>query len=228
MGVRHGPVRRGDDRADGGALRARRGGGRRGAGSAPGRSRAADGGERHRILTEWNDTAAAYPAAAGIHHLFEEQAARTPDAPALAWETGQLTYGELNARANQVAHCLVKRGARSESRVGVCLERGVDLVVSLLGILMVGGAYVPLEPRNPPARRASMIADSAVEIVVSNRTWAERIAGAAPLFCIDEERTSIALESSSPVLRTGDARPAGVRDLYVGLDRSTEGGDEHP
>ena len=143
--------------------------------------------ERHRAVVEWNDTRVAYPAGVGMHGLFEEQAARTPDALALVWESGRLTYGELNARANRVAHYLITRGVRADSRVGICLERGAEMVVGLLGILKAGGAYVPLEPRNPPERLAAMTEDAGVTVVVSGRAFAHLLPEGARVCALDAE-----------------------------------------
>jgi amino acid adenylation domain-containing protein len=127
--------------------------------------------ERHQLLVEWNKSHADYPNRC-IHELFEAQAARTPDAVALVFEDKQLTYRELNRRANQLAHYLRKRGVGPESLVGVCLERSLELVVGLLGILKAGGAYVPLDPGYPPERLAFMLEDAQVPwLLTEQRLW---------------------------------------------------------
>ncbi|HEX2077791.1 MAG TPA: condensation domain-containing protein, partial [Longimicrobium sp.] len=95
-----------------------------------------------------------------IHHAFQAQAERTPDAVALVWEHESLTYGELNQRANRLAHHLRALGVGAETRVGICLERGMEMVVSLLAVLKAGGAYVPLDPAYPAERLAWMLADA--------------------------------------------------------------------
>ncbi len=105
--------------------------------------------ERHQLLVQWNDTAVDYPRDQCIHQLFEEQVARTPDAVAVVFEDRQLTYAELNARANQLAHYLRTLGVGPDVLVGLCLERSLELVVGLLGILKAGGAYLPLDPSYP-------------------------------------------------------------------------------
>jgi hypothetical protein len=110
--------------------------------------------ERHQLLVEWNDTAADYPKDRCIHQLFEEQAAGTPDAVAVVFEDQQLTYAELNARANQLARHLVGMGVGPEVLVGICMERSLDLIIGLLAILKAGGAYVPLDPSYPKKRLA--------------------------------------------------------------------------
>jgi amino acid adenylation domain-containing protein len=108
--------------------------------------------ERHQLLVEWNATQQDYPRDRCIHELFETQVARTPEAIAVVFEDQRLTYGELNRRANQLAHHLRALGVGPETLVGVCLERSPELVVGLLGVLKAGGAYVPLEPSFPKAR----------------------------------------------------------------------------
>ncbi len=116
--------------------------------------------ERRQQLVEWNATAVPYPADRCFHHLFEAQAARTPDAIAVECGPRHVTYRELNARANQLAHHLCELGVGPETRVGVCLERSIDMVASLLGIMKAGGAYVPLDPDLPTQRIAFMLQDS--------------------------------------------------------------------
>ena len=125
------------------------------------------GGERRQILEEWNDTKRDYPAAETYPELFEAQAERTPDAVAIVFEERQLTYRELNARANQLAHYLRKRGVGPEVLVGVYLERSIEMVVALLGILKAGGAYVPLDPTYPSERVSFMMKDARLSIIVS-------------------------------------------------------------
>ena len=123
--------------------------------------------ERHRLLVEWNDTRTEYPRDRCIHELFEAQAERTPEAVAVVYEDRQLTYRELNRRANQLAHCLRIVGVGPEVLVGICVERSLEMVVGLLGILKAGGAYVPLDPAYPPERLAFMLDDSEVGIILS-------------------------------------------------------------
>ena len=118
--------------------------------------------ERHQILVEWNDTAADYPKDKCIHQLFEEQVEQRPDAIAVEFEDEQITYRELNRRANQLAHHLISLGAGAEAPVAICVERSLELVVGLLGILKAGGAYVPLDPAYPRDRLTFMLQDSQV------------------------------------------------------------------
>jgi amino acid adenylation domain-containing protein len=123
--------------------------------------------ERHQLLVAWNATDTAYPRDRRIHELFEAQVARTPDAVALAWADRALTYGELNRRANQLAHYLRHLGVGPETLVGLCLERSPELVIGLLGILKAGGAYVPLDPSYPKDRLAFMLADSRAAVLLT-------------------------------------------------------------
>ncbi|MGN7964290.1 condensation domain-containing protein, partial [Brucella sp. 22210] len=131
--------------------------------------------ERHRLLVEWNATAAVYPADKCVHELFEAQAAERPDAVALVYEEATLSYGALNARANRLAHHLISLGVGPDCLVGLCVERGFDMVVGLLAILKAGGAYVPLDPSYPAERLAYMLGDAAPVAVLTHR----RVDGAA-------------------------------------------------
>jgi arthrofactin-type cyclic lipopeptide synthetase A len=127
--------------------------------------------ERQHLLIDLNATAETYAHDQTLHALIEAQVRRTPDAVALVAGEQQLSYGELNARANQLAHHLREQGVQPDSRVGICVERGLELLVGLLGILKAGGAYVPLDPSYPPERLAYMVQDSApVAVLVHGPT----------------------------------------------------------
>ncbi|AEI67135.1 non-ribosomal peptide synthetase [Corallococcus macrosporus] len=132
--------------------------------------------ERRRVLVEWNATATAYPRGATVHALFESQATRTPDAVAVRYGETSLTYAELDARANRVAHRLRGMGVQRGAHVGLCAERSVDLVVGLLGVLKAGGAYVPLDPTYPRERLAWMLADARAQVLLTQ----ERLRAALP------------------------------------------------
>jgi amino acid adenylation domain-containing protein/non-ribosomal peptide synthase protein (TIGR01720 family) len=123
--------------------------------------------ERRTLLVEWNDTRAFVPEGACVHELFEEQVRRTPDAVAVADETSELTYAELNRRANQLAHALTDQGVGPEVLVGVCLDRSALLIVALLGVLKAGGAYVPLNTSYPEERLGFMLADAGVRLLLT-------------------------------------------------------------
>jgi NRPS condensation-like uncharacterized protein len=118
-----------------------------------------DDAERHRVLVQWNDTAADYPHGSTLHQLFEAQATRTPDAPAVVFEGASLTYAELNTHANRLARHLRGLGVGSDTRVAICVERGLPMVVGLLASLKAGGAYVPLDPDYPAERLDYMLHD---------------------------------------------------------------------
>jgi non-ribosomal peptide synthetase component F len=116
--------------------------------------------ERKQIIEEWNAAEADYPKEKLIHELFEEQVERSPDAVALVYEEQSLTYGELNAKANRLAHHLHMLGVGPDARVAICLERGIEMVVAMMATLKAGGAYVPLDPDYPSERLAYMLEDS--------------------------------------------------------------------
>ncbi len=122
--------------------------------------------EREQVLQQWNATASAYPREATIPGLFAEQVLRTPDAFAVVSGIEELTYAELNRRAERLAGWLVAAGAQPDEAVGLCAERSVDLIAALLGILKAGGAYVPLDPSYPQERLGGMLTDAGARIVV--------------------------------------------------------------
>jgi amino acid adenylation domain-containing protein len=124
--------------------------------------------ERRRLVIDLNRTHSEFSNARCIHELFEDQAARTPEAIALVCDERKLTYAELNARANQLAHLLRRRGLAPNARVGLCLGRSAEAIAAMLGILKAGGAYVPLNPEHPPARLALQLAESNASIVIAN------------------------------------------------------------
>ena len=123
--------------------------------------------ERGRVLHEWNATARDYPLELCAHQLFERQAALHPSTVALLFNDRRVTYGELNHRANQLAHHLRRVGVGPDVRVGLCLERSVEMVVGLLAVLKAGGAYVPLDPAYPGDRLAFMLEDAAASILLT-------------------------------------------------------------
>jgi amino acid adenylation domain-containing protein len=152
--------------------------------------------QRRRQLREWNDTRVEYPAGRCVHHLFEAQAQRTPDAIALIFEEQQLTYGELNERATLLAQHLRGLGVRPEVLVGLMLDRSVEMLVGLLGILKAGGAYVPLDPAYPPRRLALMLEDARMPVIVTQTTFAETLpARPSKLVCLDTYWETPARES---------------------------------
>ncbi|HEU0052543.1 MAG TPA: amino acid adenylation domain-containing protein, partial [Longimicrobium sp.] len=122
--------------------------------------------ERAKVLEEWTRTAE-YPADRCLHELFEARASGTPEAVAVVYGDGSLTYRELNERANRLAHHLRRRGVGPEARVGICLERSLEMVVGILAVLKAGGAYVPLDPAYPAERLAFALSDAGVPVVLA-------------------------------------------------------------
>ncbi|MEZ4729299.1 MAG: amino acid adenylation domain-containing protein [Caldilineaceae bacterium] len=173
--------------------------------------------ERHQLLMDWNNTTTDYPKNKCLHHLFEEQVARTPDAVAVVmageevtrWQGDKvnspnavtpspphpvtLSYSELNARANQLAHHLQSLGVGPEVLVGICVERSIEMVIGLLGILKAGGAYVPLDPTYPPERLAYMLTNAQAPLLLTQASLLARLpAQQARAFCLDSEWETIA------------------------------------
>jgi amino acid adenylation domain-containing protein len=150
------------------------------------------------LLAEWNNTRANYPRDKCIHQLFEEQAARTPSAVAFISGDGQMTYRELNRRANQLARYLLRHGAHTETLVGVCMNRSFEMVVGLLGVLKAGGAFVPLDPSYPRERLAYMVEDSGLSMALTESRFADVLPPAGTEFrrvCLDAEWEAVAEES---------------------------------
>uniref|UniRef100_UPI0006D8AD5A non-ribosomal peptide synthetase n=1 Tax=Pseudomonas mediterranea TaxID=183795 RepID=UPI0006D8AD5A len=135
--------------------------------------------ERRQVLQDFNNTAAHFPLEQTVHGLFEEQVQRTPEALAVLHGGQRLSYGELNERANRLAHYLRGQGVRPDSRVAICVERGLDMVVGLLAILKAGGGYVPLDPAYPADRIAYMLEDSAPAVVLAQAATLGLLAGAS-------------------------------------------------
>src|SRR3990172_6881802 len=157
--------------------------------------------ERQQLLVEWNDTKRDYPQDKCIHELFEAQVERTPEAIAVVFEDQQLTYSELNARANQLAHYLRALGVGPEVLVGICMERSLEMVVGLLGILKAGGAYVPLDLTYPKERLAFMLEDTHVPVLLTQ----ERLVLGLPqhgatVVCLDADWEVIAQESEESLV----------------------------
>ncbi|MFM6057253.1 MAG: non-ribosomal peptide synthetase, partial [Microcystis aeruginosa] len=144
--------------------------------------------ETHQLLIEWNNTQVEYPEYKCIHQLFEEQVKRTPDAVAVVCSQQQLTYNELNCRANQLAHYLQKLGVKPDELVGICLERSLDMIVGLLGILKAGGAYVPIDPDYPQERISFMLQDTQVKIILTCESLQTSLPNhQAIVICLDKD-----------------------------------------
>jgi amino acid adenylation domain-containing protein len=152
--------------------------------------------EKHQLLVEWNDTKSDYRKNKCIQEVFEAQVEKTPDSIALVFESRQLSYRQLNDRANQLANHLKKLGIGAESHVGICMERSFDLIVGLLGILKAGAAYVPLEPTYPEDRLAFMLEDAQPKVLLTHARLRDKLAvygGTA--VCLDAEGDVIGHES---------------------------------
>src|SRR5260370_12539390 len=124
-------------------------------------------GERQQILTEWNSPAPEFGTGRCLHELFEAQARQAPNAPAVEFEGARLSYGELNTRANQLARHLRLLGVGPDVLVAVCLNRSLEMIVALLGVLKAGGAYLPLDPAYPAERLAFMVEDAQSPVLVT-------------------------------------------------------------
>jgi amino acid adenylation domain-containing protein len=148
--------------------------------------------ETNQLLIEWNNTQVDYPEYKCIHQLFEEQVKRTPDAVAVVCSQQQLTYNELNCRANQLAHYLQSLGVKPDTLVGICLERSLEMIVGLLGILKAGGAYLPLDPEYPSERLQFAIADAQLSFLLTQEGLIDKLPKhQAPLILLEQIREEI-------------------------------------
>ncbi len=195
--------------------------------------------ERQQLLVEWNNTWSEYPQDKCIHQLFEEQVERTPDAVAVVFEGEQLTYLELNARANQLAHYLQSLGVGPEVLVGLCVERSFEMIIGLLGVLKAGGAYVPIDPAYPSERIAYMLDDSRLPVLLTQQKLVaslpkhqarvacldvngEEISTASelsPITDLTPENTDLTPENLAYVIYTSGStgKPKGVKVAHRGL-----------
>src|SRR5262249_29088719 len=135
--------------------------------------------DKRQVLLEWNVSQTPFPQDKCIHQLFEDQAERTPQAVALIQDKLQLSYAELNARANRLAAFLREMGVGPDTRVALCLERGPEMVLALLAVLKAGGAYVPLDPGYPAQRLGFMLRDSAPRLLLAETGTIPGLAGVA-------------------------------------------------
>ncbi|MHC5675769.1 non-ribosomal peptide synthetase [Nostoc sp.] len=160
--------------------------------------------ERQELLIDWNDTKRDYPENKCFHQLFEAQVEKTPDAialnarsaNALVFGDEQLTYKELNIRSNQLAHYLKKIGVENESLVGICVERTLEMIITLLGIFKAGGAYLPLDPSLPQERLNFMLEDAKVSVLLTQEKLLKHFDDFSnPIICIDEDWATITQHS---------------------------------
>jgi surfactin family lipopeptide synthetase A len=151
--------------------------------------------ERNQILIDWNNTQLDFPPVC-LHELIEAQVERTPDAVAVTFEDQQLSYRELNARANQLGHYLQKLGVGPEVLVGICVERSLEMLVGLLGILKAGGTYVPLDPNYPKDRLAFMVEDSGLKVLLTQEHLRAKLSEfPAESICLDSQSKALSQES---------------------------------
>ncbi|HEX5755017.1 MAG TPA: amino acid adenylation domain-containing protein, partial [Arenimonas sp.] len=164
--------------------------------------------QRDQVLSGFNATTAEYPRDALIHALFEAQAAEQPEAIAVVCGGESIRYGELNARANRLAHHLIAQGVQADDRVALCVERSVDTVVGLLGILKAGGAYVPLDPDYPQERLTFLLEDSAPKLLLLQSDLRVRLpASSVPQLVLDDSEALLAAyPDHNPEIRAADSR----------------------
>jgi len=162
--------------------------------------------ERRLVIDQWNDTAIECRRDVCWHELFEEQVERTPGATAAIFREEEISFTELNARANQLAHYLRYLGVGPETKVALCVERSVELIVGLLAILKAGGAYVPLDIAQPPQRLARMFKDANVSVVLTQSEFAESLPPHnAAVVCLDDSAALLADESTDNLVATATA-----------------------
>jgi amino acid adenylation domain-containing protein/non-ribosomal peptide synthase protein (TIGR01720 family) len=197
--------------------------------------------ERRRVLTGWNETAKTYPREQTIQQLFEAQAERAPEAAAVVCGEEQLTYAELNARANRLAHHLREKGVGPETTVGILLERSAEMVVALLGVLKAGGAYLPLDPAHPRERLSYVLRDAGARLLLSTSRLAEGWPddAAVPVLRLDADadllneeraenpRLEVSADNLAYVIYTSGStgRPKGVCVTHRGVVRLVCGTD---
>ena len=160
--------------------------------------------ERRKLLVEWNDTKTDYPANRCIQELFEQQVRDTPEAAAVIFENERVSYAELNARANRLAHYLRKRGIGPDMRIAICMQRSAEMIAALLAILKAGGAYVPLDPDYPKARLEFMLADARASLILTETGLCQDLpVNAAEIICVDKLANELALElCENPAIAT--------------------------
>lgn len=189
--------------------------------------------ERHQLLVEWNNTKVDYPQELCIHQLFETQVERTPEAVAVVFEDEQLTYREVNRHANQLAHFLRSVGVGPEVLVGIAVERSLEMVVGLYGILKSGGAYVPLDPTYPPERIAYMLENAQVPVLLTQSKLLDKLPPyEGQVICLDTDWDDLIADQSqeNPFCKTtlenlayviytsgSTGKPKGVMNTHGGI-----------
>ncbi|HEY5864958.1 MAG TPA: amino acid adenylation domain-containing protein, partial [Candidatus Tectomicrobia bacterium] len=178
--------------------------------------------ERQQVLAAWHDIHTAQPMDMCVHEMFEAQVERTPDSIAVVFAEQTLTYRELNTRANWLAHHLHTLGVGPDVPVGLCVERSLELLVGLLGILKAGAAYIPLDPAYPPARLAFMLADAEVSVLVTQPQWMARLPmDGVQTVCLDGNWERLAVQP-------GDNLVSGVTPANLAYVMYTSGSTGQP
>ena len=187
--------------------------------------------ERRELTVQWNNTAVEYPSDRCLFEFIEAQVERTPDAPAVIFEAQTISYRELNARANRLAHHLRKRGVGPETLVAVCAERSLEMMVALLGIIKAGGAYVPLDPHYPPERLALLLEDLKSPLLLTQQKFVSRLPADQAVFVLDAGWAELSAEpENNPTRLTGPTnavyviytsgstgKPKGVINVHRGI-----------
>ncbi|MBE9229457.1 amino acid adenylation domain-containing protein, partial [Phormidium sp. LEGE 05292] len=163
--------------------------------------------EQHQLLIEWNNTQVDYPSDKCLHQLFEQQVEKTPDAIAVVFENQQLTYRELNEKANQLAHYLRSLGVARDVLVGICVQRSLEMLVGILGILKAGGAYVPLDPDYPIDRLSYILEDSGTSVLLTQTFLSDKLRSinlkpSPQIICLDQANFSSELKDNPNPLST--------------------------
>ena len=190
-----------------------------------GRVRLVDDDEMRRVVASFAAAEVPYPSEQLVHQLFEDQVARTPDATALVYGGHSLTYADLNRRANRLARYLVNRGIGPDKVVGICVERGLEMIVGLLGILKAGGVYVPLDPSYPPERLQYMLADAAPRVLLTQERLKEVLPHTdAEVIALDQQWEHIARQPGDNL----DAEALGLRCHHLAYVIYTSGSTGQP
>ncbi|MBG1243505.1 non-ribosomal peptide synthetase [Nostoc sp. NZL] len=189
--------------------------------------------EKQQLIVDWNNTQINYPLDLCIHQLFEQQVEQTPDAIAVVFENQEITYRELNNRANQLAHYLQKLGVKPEVIVGICMERSLEMAIGLLAILKAGGAYLPLDPSYPKERLALMLTDAQVPVLLVQQHLTQELPpNQAQVVCLDANTQTLINQQTqeNPVSKVNSenlayviytsgstGKPKGVMNTHLGL-----------
>ncbi|TMC01083.1 MAG: amino acid adenylation domain-containing protein, partial [Chloroflexi bacterium] len=193
--------------------------------------------ERRTLLHAWNETSRPYPRERCVHELFEDQVRRRPEAEALVYGEERLTYAELDRRANRLAHRLRELGVVPDVKVGLCLERSVEMVVGILGILKAGGAYLPLDPSYPLERKATMVAQAGARVVVTTGAWLDVLPAVERVVRLDGEElagqpewapaSGVVAENLACIFFTSGSlgEPKGIECTHRALVRTFVGAD---